>query len=132
MLQHTLAGVNALPTPLRVAVVLAAVVALGTFLLAIAHLGITIPVLSALGPQGGAVPPAVVAFTVATILFGAVTVGLLRRSRVAWIGAIVLSVLIILSSVGQFRGVVSGMGIAISLALIVLLLVPTSRRAVQT
>ncbi|HUG85633.1 MAG TPA: hypothetical protein VMM13_13795 [Euzebya sp.] len=122
---------NGLPLPLRVAVIVAGVVVIGTLLLAVAHLGVVIPLLSTLGPQGGAVPPAVIAFSVATVLFAAVALGLYRRSRVAWIGAIVLSVAIIAMSLGQYRGIVSGVGIALAAVLIVLLLTPPSRRAVR-
>lgn len=118
--------------PLRIAVVLAAVVTLGTLLLAIAHLGVTIPVLSRLGPQGDAVPPAVAAFSVATVLFAVVAVGLYRRSRAAWVGAVVLSLAIIAMSLGQYRGVVSGIGIALSAVLVVLLLARPSRQAVSS
>lgn len=120
------------PTPLRIAIALAAISAVGSLLLAIAHTGVTVPILSALGPQGGAVPPAVVAFSVGTILFGALAAGLARRSRVAWIGGLVLAVGAILSGVGQFRGVVSAVGIALAVVLLATLLAPASRRAVST
>ena len=123
---------NELPVPLRAATVLAWVVAFGTLLLAIAHTGVTIPLLSALGPDGdSAVPPAVVAFTVATILFAAIALGLARQSKVAWWGGIGLSAAIILSSIGQFRGAVSALGIVLAVLLIALLLSPPSRQAVS-
>ncbi len=117
-------------SPLRGAALLAAIAAVGNLLLAVAHLGIEIPVLSALGPQGGAVPPAVVAFTVGTVVFGAIAVGLARGRRWAWVGGLVVSALAVLSGVGQFRGVVSALGIVLSLGLLALLLAPSSRRAV--
>ena len=115
---------------LRAAVVVAAVAALGNALLAIAHTGADIPVLSSLGPQGDAVPPAIVAFTVGTVLFAAIAVGLWRRQRWAWIAGLVVSVLALLSGVGQFRGVVSALGILVALLLAGLLLAPGSRDAV--
>lgn len=133
----TLAGMDrpppapALPATLRAAVGLTGVAAVGTLLLAIAHLGIVIPVLSALGPQGGAVPPAVAAFTVATALFAGVGYGLARRSRMAWGVGLGVSALSILSGIGQFRGVVSAVGIGLSVLLIGLLLAPPSRDAVR-
>jgi hypothetical protein len=119
-----------LPLTLRVAVGLAGVAAVGTLLLAIAHTGVEVPLLSALGPQGGAVPPAVVAFGVATVLFAGIALGLTRRSRMAWAVGLAVSVLAVLSGIGQFRGVVSAAGIVLSLALIGLLLAPASRSAV--
>lgn len=122
---------TALPMTLRVAVALAGVAAVGTLLLAVAHTGVEVPVLSALGPQGGAVPPAVVAFAVATVLFAGIGLGLARRNRVAWVAGLAVSVLAVLSGIGQFRGVVSAIGIVLSVALIGLLLAPPSRAAVD-
>jgi hypothetical protein len=115
---------------LTAAAALAATAAVGTALLAVAHTGASIPLLSRLGPQGGAVPPAVVAFGVGTLLFGAIAWGLARRERWAWTLGLGVAALSVLSGVGQFRGVVSAVGIAISLALAALLLAPASRSAV--
>lgn len=116
---------------LTAAVVLSGTFAVGCLLMALAHTGITIPLLSSLGPGGGdAVPPAVVAFTVGLALFAAIAVGLWRRHRWAWLAGLVVSALVILSSVNQYRGVVSGVGIALALGLIALLLAPGTRSAV--
>lgn len=119
-----------LPASLRIAVALATISALGTSLLAVAHTGVTVPLLSALGPQGGAVPPAVVAFTVATLLFAVLAFGLRRAARWAWVGGLVLAAASILGGVGQFRGVVSAIGIGLAVVLLGVLLAPSSRRAV--
>lgn len=124
-------GVDTTPATLRSAAVVAGIAAVGTLLLAIAHTGVTIPLLSRLGPQGGAVPPAVVAFAAGTALFGAIAVGLLRRARWAWIGGLAVAGLSVLSGIGQFRGVVSAVGIALSILLATLLLAPGSRQAVS-
>lgn len=124
-------GVNDLAPSLRGAVGLSAVAAGGNLLLAIAHTGVTIPLFSSLGPQGGgAVPAAVVAFAVGTTLFTAITIGLLRQHRWAWIAGLVVSALVVLSGVGQFRGVVSAVGIVLAVGLAGLLLAPPSRRQI--
>lgn len=131
--EHTaarIAGVNDLTPSLRGAVALSALAAVGNLLLAIAHTGVTIPLFSSLGPQGGAVPPAVVAFAVGTTLFTAITIGLLRQHRWAWIAGLVVSALAVLSGVGQFRGVVSAVGIVLAVGLAALLLARPSRRQI--
>lgn len=115
---------------LRAAAVLSAVAAVGSLLLAIAHTGVRIPLFSQLGPQGGAVPPAVVAFAVGTVLFTAITVGLVRQRRWAWVAGLVVSTLAVLSGIGQFRGAVSAAGIVLAIALAALLLARPSRRQV--
>jgi hypothetical protein len=117
--------------PLRAAAALSATAAVGTLLLAVAHTGVTVPLLSALGPQGDAVPPAVVAFCAATLLFGGVAAGLARARRWAWGAGLGVAALAVLGGVGQFRGVVSAVGIALALAMAALLLTPAARRAVR-
>lgn len=113
---------------LRAAAVLSGVAAAGNLLLAIAHIGVTIPLFSQLGPQGGAVPAAVMAFTIGTVLFTAITIGLVRQQRWAWVAGLVVSALAVLSGVGQFRGAVSAAGIVLAICLAALLLAPPSRR----
>jgi lysylphosphatidylglycerol synthetase-like protein (DUF2156 family) len=125
----TTASSPALPASLRAAVAVAGIATLGNLLLAVAHTGATVPLLSAIGPEGGAVPPAVVAFTVGTIVYGLITLGLSRANRVAWTAGLIVSGLSILSGIGQFRGVVTALAMATAAALIVLLLLPASRQA---
>jgi hypothetical protein len=115
---------------MRAAALLAGVAALGTALLAVAHTGVDVPLLSGLGPQGGAVPPAVVAFSFGTVVFAAVAVGLARGARWAWAVGLAVCALAVASGVGQFRGVVSAIGIAVAVVLASLLLAPGSRRRV--
>ncbi|MGI9015680.1 MAG: hypothetical protein ACR2HR_01000 [Euzebya sp.] len=115
---------------LRGAVVVAGLAAAGCLLLAVAHLGITIPLFSTLGPQGGAVPPAVVAFAVGTSLFTAIGIGLWRRRRWAWLAGLIVSGLAVVSGIGQFRGVVSAVGIVLAVILAALLLAPASRHQI--
>ncbi len=107
---------------------MAGIAAAGCALLAIAHLGITIPVLSRFGPRGDAVPPAVVAFAIGTALFGAIAVGLWQRRRWSFAAGLAVSALAVLSGVAQYRGAVSAVGIVLAVVLAGLLLAPGSRR----
>lgn len=119
------------PRLLSVASWIALVGALGAALLAIAHTGVEIPLVSALGPSGGAVPPAAAAFTVVTVLFAAVGWGLRRRRAWAWTLGVAIGVLGVLSGIAQFRGVGSALGMLVAAALAALLLAPQSRAAVR-
>ena len=120
------------PTLLRWAVALAAVNAVGLALLAIGHAGLDVPLLSELGPGGGrAVPPAAAAFTVGAAAWAAVAAALARRRRWAWALGIVVGALGALGGVGQFRGIASAVGIALSVAVVALLLVPSVRSALR-
>ncbi|CAN5164408.1 hypothetical protein BH23ACT9_BH23ACT9_35550 [soil metagenome] len=118
------------PQTLQIAVVVAAIAALGNLVMAIAHTGVTIPLLSRLGPQGGAVPVAVGIFAAGTLAFGLVAFGLQRRSRVAWIAGIVIAALSILSGISMFRGPVTAIAMVLAAVLLALLLAPRSRQAV--
>ncbi len=95
----------------------AALAALGCLLLAVAHTGIEVPLLSSLGPRGDAVPPAVVAFSVGTALFATLAVGIRRQAAWATWAGLAVSALAVLSGIGQFRGVVSAVGIVLALLL---------------
>lgn len=116
---------------LRLAALVAAISAVGTFLLAVAHTGIEVPVLSALGPQGGAVPPAVAGFAVGTLLFASIAAGLRRGQRWAWFAGLTAAGLGIAGGLGQFRGPVSAVGIALAVVLGGLLLAPGSRGGIS-
>lgn len=105
--------------------------AVGSALLAVAHAGVRIPVLSALGPGGSEpVVPAAIAFTVATCLHGAVAYGVARRRGWAWpLGVLVAAVTLIGAAV-PFRGVGSVIGIALAGTELGLLLTGRIRRAI--
>lgn len=113
----------------KAALGVASLAAVGNALLAIAHTGVEVPLLSALGPSGGAVPPAVVAFTVGTLLFAAIAVGLWREARWARPVGIGVAGLSILSGLGQFRGMVSAFGIVLAAVLLVLLVLDARRES---
>lgn len=108
---------------------LAATTGVGTGLLAVGHSGVTVPGVSALGP-GGSDPvwPAAVAFAVATALFATIAVGALRGRAWAWPLATVTNALVLVSSLLQFRGAASAVGIALAAASLVLLLSPPVRQ----
>ncbi len=98
--------------------------------MAVAHAGVEIPLLSALGPGGNrVVVPAVVAFGIGTVLFAVLAAGLRARARWAWLAGLVISGLAIASGVMQYRGVVSALGIGLAVVLGGLLLMPDARRA---
>lgn len=109
---------------------LAGAMAVGSALMAVAHAGVDIPLLSGLGPGGaGAVPPAVVAFTVSALLFAAVAYGAFRGRAWAWAAGLVLSALTVLGAAMPYRGVVSLAGIVLGLVIIALLLSRPGRSA---
>lgn len=112
----------------RVAAVIAAVAATGNLLLAVAHTGADVPLLSRLGPTGGAVPPAVIAFSVGTVVFGAIAVGLWRGSSVARWAGLAICAISVASGVAQFRGVVSGFSILLAVVMAALLIRPVRTR----
>lgn len=111
---------------------MATIAGLGNLLLALAHTGMDIPLLSRLGPQGGAVPAAVGAFTVGTIVFGAVAVGLFFGARWARGLGLAVAALSIISGFGQFRGVVSAAAMVLAVILGLLLLRAPATAAVDT
>ncbi len=105
----------------------------GAALLSVGHAGVSLPLLSALGPGGDrAVPPAVVAFAVATVLATAVAVGAFRRRAWAWALGLAVFGLTALGAVTPYRGVGSAVGIALGLAGVAVLLSPAGRAALLT
>lgn len=102
---------------------LSLLLAAGCFALAVGHSGVEVPLISRLGPGGGrAVPPAAVAFSVATIVLLVVGAGLWRRRSWAWPLGIVVHGLIAIGAAFPFRGWGSVIGIAVAVASLALLL----------
>lgn len=109
---------------------LAILLAIGSALMAVAHAGVRVPLFSALGPDGSAViPPAVIAFTVATVLAAALAYGAFRLHAWAWALGVVVGALTTLSAAFPFRGVGSVVGIALGAAIVAALLSPGGRAA---
>jgi hypothetical protein len=108
--------------------VLVFILAVYAALLSIGHLGVDVPVLSALGPGGDRVVlPAGISFAVGALVYTIIGLGLLRLRRWAWAAGIAVSALSVLGGIGQFRGAGSVIGIILSLIVLVLLLTPQTR-----
>ena len=112
----------------RTAVALLAVLAVGTALMAVAHTGVAVPLLDAIGPGGDTVvPQAAIGFAVAAAGFGAATVGLLRARRWGWaLGLVVLTATLLAAAV-PFRGAGSLLGIGLAAAGLIALALPGVR-----
>ena len=106
--------------------------ALAAAVMAIAHLGIRVPVISALGPQGtDAVPPAVAAFSLAAVLFTVIAVGVAGSRTWAWPVGIVVNGVALVAAAVPYRGVGSLAGILVSATALALLLSPPVRRTLM-
>jgi hypothetical protein len=89
--------------------------AIGCALLAVGHLGLGVPVLSALGPGGTrAVVPAAIAFAVAALLHTLVSVGVAGGRSWAWPVGVLIAAVTLLGAATPFRGVMSAVGIALA------------------
>lgn len=125
----TVADTAPRPVALDVAAWTSGALAVGSALLTIGHLGVGIPVLSALGPGGNrVVVPAAIAFGVATALQTAVCVGVVRRRAWAWPLGTVVSTMTVVGAAMPFRGSISAVGIALALVELVALLSGGARR----
>jgi hypothetical protein len=110
----------------------AGALAVGCALLAIGHLGLQVPVLSALGPGGTRpVVPAAVAFGTAAVLHGLVAVGAARRRAWAWALGVLLGGATLLGAAYPFRGVMSTVGIVLAGIELGLLLTRDGRRLMR-
>jgi hypothetical protein len=113
---------------LRALVWTSGALAAGSAAMAVAHSGVEIPLLSALGPGGSrAVVPAAIAFSVATVLHTLVTVGVRRRRSWAWPLGIAVAALTLVGAAFPYRGAVSAIGIALAVVELALLLTPQAR-----
>lgn len=105
---------------------------IGTALLSIGHLGLEIPVLSALGPEGTrAIPAAAAGFGVAALLYLVVAVGAFRQASWAWAVGLVVNLLAVAAGLSNVRGAASVIGIVISALILILLLSPGGRKALR-
>lgn len=115
------------PTMSRSPVVIAAaaataLLALGCGALAIGHSGVNVPLVSRLGPGGGnAVPPAAMAFAVATVLLAVLGVGIWRRRAWAWASGLAVHGIVLAGAAFPYRGLGSLVGIILAGTAFVLL-----------
>lgn len=113
-----------------VAVGLTGVLILGCVIMAVAHAGVVVPGISALGPGGDrAVWPAVIAFTVATIVLSIVAVGLSRGRSWAWPLGVVTHGLVVVGALTPYRGVGSLVAIVIAAAAVAVLMTRGARQS---
>ena len=111
---------------------ISAVLALGCLAMAIAHAGVEIPGLSAIGPGGDQVViPAVIAFSVAAVLLAVLTLGLWQRRPWAWAAGLAVHGVVLAGSAMPYRGVGSLIGILLAGTAFVLLASPAGRDAVM-
>lgn len=117
----------------RVAAGLAVAGAVGCAVLAVAHAGVEIPGVSALGPGGSrAVWPAAVAFAVGVCAYATVAAGLRAGAAWAWWAGEALFAATVVGALRPFRGVGSVAGAVLGLDGAALLALPSGRRLRST
>lgn len=114
---------------MRGAAALAVIGALAAALMAVAHLGIDLPLVPTVG-AGRPVPPAAAAFGVGTLLFALTAFGLARGRPWSWPLGLTVNALTLAACAMPYRGPASAAGIVMTSVSIVLLLLPSARRAV--
>ena len=103
------------PPAVTIATVVTVVLALGCLALAVAHAGISLPLLSRLGPGGGnAVVPAAIAFSVATAVLALLAMGMWRRRAWAWAVGLVVHGVVLAGAAFPYRGWGSLVGIVLA------------------
>lgn len=100
----------------------------GSAVMTLAHLGVEIPVISDLGP-GRLLAPVAGGFAFGTILYVLVATAAFRMASWAWPAALAVNAVAFLSAAFPYRGWVSGVAIAVSLAAVAVLLSPPGRAA---
>lgn len=107
---------------------LTALLALGCAVMAVAHAGVEVPLVSRFGPGGGrAIVPAMIAFTVAAVALALLAVGALRRRSWAWALGLLTHSLVFLGALVPFRGVGSLVALVIAGACVALLMTRSAR-----
>lgn len=119
------------PGTVVVALYVALIGALGALLMAIAHLGIDLPLLPTVG-AGRAVPVAAAIFGLGVVGFLLVAHGLRQRHSWALPLGLVVGVLALSGAARPYRGVGSAVGIVLSVTLLIALLAPGTRRALRS
>lgn len=117
------------PKLLQAVVVVSAIGALGSLAMSVAHAGVTIPLFSALGPEGNrAIWPAAIAFGVGALAYAVTVYGLARRRPWSWAVGILVHGVTLVFAAFPYRGVGSLVGIVMAASGLLLLLTPSVRR----
>lgn len=107
--------------------VLAILGVIGSAMMTVAHLGVDLPVLTAMGP-GRLILPAAIGFAVGTVLFAAVAYAVFTNRAWAWPAALVVNGVALVSAVMPWRGLESsGPPALVTTVALVLLLAPRGR-----
>lgn len=110
------------PAVVTTVAVLSAVLAVGCVVMAIAHSGVEVPVISRLGPGGGRpVVPAALAFALAAALLTVLTLGMWRQRPWSWAAGLVVHGVVVAGAAFPYRGWGSLAGIVLAGAAFVLL-----------
>lgn len=118
------------PAVVTITTVITAALALGCLALAVGHSGVTVPLISRLGPGGGqAVVPAAVAFAVATVLLAVLTIGAWRQQPWAWAAGLAVHGMVFAGAAFPYRGVGSLVGMLLAGSAFVLLASRPGREA---
>lgn len=118
------------PTAATAVGVLALLGVVGSVVMTLAHLDLDIPVVSALGPTGRALPAVAAGFAVGTLLFAAVAYGAFARTSWAWPVALVVNGLALASATMPWRGIESsGVPALVTLIALVVLVSRPGRSA---
>ncbi len=124
----TLGSSSARPAAASAVSVLALLGVVGSAVMTLAHLGLTIPIIEDLGP-GRLLLPVAIGFAIGTVLYAVVAFGALAVAGWAWGAALVVNALAFLSAAFPYRGWVSGVAMVVSAAALVVLLTPAGRNA---
>ncbi|HVM19505.1 MAG TPA: hypothetical protein VM307_06060 [Egibacteraceae bacterium] len=107
---------------------LAAVGAVGALTMAVAHTGAGVPLVERLGPAAP-VPPAAVGFFVGAALYAGLAVLAWRQASAAWPFGFAVNFVALVSATVPYRGAVSAVAAAVSVAAVIVLLSPSGREA---
>ena len=100
----------------------------GALVMAVAHTGAEVPVVSALGP-GRPIPPVAAGFFLGAALYAAAAVAARRPAPRPWKLALAVNVVAFVAAAFPFRGAVSVAAVSVSLAALALLASRAGRHA---
>ena len=100
----------------------------GALVMAVAHTGTDLPVVSDLGP-GRPIPPVAAGFFVGAALYAVAAVKARQPAPGPWKLALIVNVVALVAAAFPFRGAVSAVAVAVSLAAVALLCSRPGRQA---